>query len=707
MRIDHRPSSQSADRSSPRRIFGLLAALPLACGATLVGGPGAVLATLLIADLSRAAPADTTKPSAAAAAAPQQGESGDLGAGDALAAITQGELRSFIAKAVQSYTGRAFSVDRLDVDLGLDAIEVRAGGITLANADWGRAEDMLTVDSLKARIDVGALFTGSIVAPLVDIDGARVVYAINENGESNLPLPKTKREQQKPFSLASLPLVREAKLNDVTAIYRNLKTGVNTELDLSNASLAVPEGEPMTLTADGRYDGAPLKLDVRGGTWQALTEQTDKAFPVNLDLALAALTASASGSIAEPATLQGIDLKVDLNADEIPTVYPIGGVFVRPTPALRFAGHLTSQTDEAGTTRYTIANLDAGLGESKITDGVLTVSMAGPRPRVEGRIRASRFWFDDLTAYFSAPKPKEDKSTGVLPTSSFWPLPAFRAANANLDFELADFRGFGLYFDMLSGTATTSDGVFRFEPLHGTRGEAEMTTWVSVYSNADPVKTDVKAEVSRLNLDRRVDNLPVANVPVTGRLSSRVNLGMDGNSIARMAGTANGDIVFAIDKGQASGLLLELLGLDVAESLGLLVSEDDEDVPVAIRCALGNVPVDDGVMSLKTFVIDTADTVIKADGTVGLGEETLDLEVVPYPKDFSLLSLRAPIGIQGTFAKPEIFTDPAGIGVESTADKVINAILTPIAGLLPPFDTGLDEDSDCRKLMEEAGISTG
>lgn len=705
MHVFSRPIETSPNLWSLRRVSGLVAAVSVAVVSCGIGLATAIFGGIHAASLTRAAPAEDPKQAGTAAGQREQG--GGIDAGDALAAITQGELRSFVEQAVQSYIGRDVSIGRLDVDLGWDVLEVRAGDIALANADWGRAEEMLTIASLKTRLDPSSLLTGRIVLPLVDIDGAKVIYAVNESGEANLPLPQGKQKDKKPFSLADLPLLREATLTDTTVIYRNLQTGVQAEVELATASFDAPENEPVSLAADGSYDGHALRIDASGGSWETLTGSAEEAFPIDLKASLGALTTSVTGSIAQPAKLQGIDLKVELDADEIPAVYPIAQTFVQPTPALHLAGHVTSETRDQ-VTRWTLADIDASLGESEITDGLLTLTMAGPRPRVEGRVRASRFWFDDLTSYFSAPEPKaKEEGAGVLPTSSFWPLPAFQAADANLDFELADFRGFGLYFDMLSGTATTDDGLFQFSPIRGTRGEAQTTTYVSVYSNADPVKTDVKAEVSRLNLDRRIDDLPVASVPVTGRLSSRVKLGMDGNTIARMAGTANGEIVFAMDKGQFSGLLLELLGLDVAESLGLVVSEDDDDAPVAVRCALGNLPVENGVVSLKTFVIDTADTVIKADGTVGLGKETLDLEVVPYPKDFSLLSLRAPIGIQGTFAKPEIFSDPAGIGVESTADKVINAILTPIAGLLPPFDTGLDDDSNCRKLMEEAGVSAG
>jgi hypothetical protein len=58
--------------------------------------------------------------------------------------------------------------------------------------------------------------------------------------------------------------------------------------------------------------------------------------------------------------------------------------------------------------------------------------------------------------------------------------------------------------------------------------------------------------------------------------------------------------------------------------------------------------------------------------------------------------------VQGTFANPEVFTDPVGLGVETTLDKVLNAILTPIVGLVPPMDLGLAENAGCQQLMQEA-----
>ena len=83
-------------------------------------------------------------------------------------------------------------------------------------------------------------------------------------------------------------------------------------------------------------------------------------------------------------------------------------------------------------------------------------------------------------------------------------------------------------------------------------------------------------------------------------------------------------------------------------------------------------------------------------------EETADVTLTPLPKDFSPLSLRNPIRIQGTFAEPSVFTDPARLGVNTTIKKIVDAVLTPVVGLLPPIDEGVGKDSDCDALIRQA-----
>ena len=55
-------------------------------------------------------------------------------------------------------------------------------------------------------------------------------------------------------------------------------------------------------------------------------------------------------------------------------------------------------------------------------------------------------------------------------------------------------------------------------------------------------------------------------------------------------------------------------------------------------------------MSSRAIVLDTSDTVITGQGQISLANETLDILLKPEPKDMSILSLRSPLRIGGTFA---------------------------------------------------------
>jgi len=144
-------------------------------------------------------------------------------------------------------------------------------------------------------------------------------------------------------------------------------------------------------------------------------------------------------------------------------------------------------------------------------------------------------------------------------------------------------------------------------------------------------------------------------------------------------------------RGSISNLLLELAGLDVYEALKFMIGEDRK---VAIRCAFGDFAVKDGVMTTRAFAFDTTDTIIIGEGQVDLGEETLDLELRPRPKDRSILSLRSPLHIGGSFADPSFRPDFARLGLRGAIALALGSIAPP-AALLATLELGPGEDSGC------------
>ena len=125
-----------------------------------------------------------------------------------------------------------------------------------------------------------------------------------------------------------------------------------------------------------------------------------------------------------------------------------------------------------------------------------------------------------------------------------------------------------------------------------------------------------------------------------------------------MLGSSSGAVAMLMGRGQISNLLLEIAGLDGAEILKFLMSGDQN---VQLRCAAAAFDVKSGLMSSRALVLDTTDTVIYGNGQVSLANEAMDLTLRPYPKDMSILSLRSPLKMAGSFASPKAGPDKGAL----------------------------------------------
>jgi uncharacterized protein involved in outer membrane biogenesis len=184
----------------------------------------------------------------------------------------------------------------------------------------------------------------------------------------------------------------------------------------------------------------------------------------------------------------------------------------------------------------------------------------------------------------------------------------------------------------------------------------------------------------------------------TGTIGGRAEIKGQGNSPKAILASTNGHLGLAMEQGRVGSLFLELFGLDVAESLGVLASGNK---PVPLRCFIADFEFIDGIMGSKTFVIDTTDTNITGEGAVNFGQERIDFRMVPHPKDFSPFAGRTPITISGPLNDIAIRPEAAPLVARLGIATALSAILTPLAAPLAFVDAGLGKDSDCGAFIQE------
>jgi uncharacterized protein involved in outer membrane biogenesis len=238
-------------------------------------------------------------------------------------------------------------------------------------------------------------------------------------------------------------------------------------------------------------------------------------------------------------------------------------------------------------------------------------------------------------------------------------------------------------------------GVLRFEPLKFRMADGIVNANIRLDSNEKPLLGKARIDVSALNLRKLVPGEGKMRDPL-GILYGRIDIDGRGLSVGELFGTSNGRVAMLVNGGQVSNLLMEIVGLDVAEALRILATKDAN---VRLRCAVVDLALKNGLATPQVFVIDTTDTVVTGSGSINFKSETLDLVTRAEPKDFSPFVLRTPINIKGTLKDPDVKPQIGPLAARGAAGLLLG-IVNPLLAVIPFIESGPGEDTDCGQLMK-------
>jgi uncharacterized protein involved in outer membrane biogenesis len=234
------------------------------------------------------------------------------------------------------------------------------------------------------------------------------------------------------------------------------------------------------------------------------------------------------------------------------------------------------------------------------------------------------------------------------------------------------------------------NGVARLDPLNFGVADGDVRSNIRMDARGPIIHTRADAKAKGLALAKLLPQVKLAQNAI-GHLGGQVSLSGDGNSIAAMLGSGDGQVLVGVGQGHISNLLMEMAGIDLAEIIKFKLS-GDRLIPV--RCGFGDFAVADGVMTARSLAFDTTDTILIGSGTLSLRDETLDLTIRPRPKDRSLIALRTPLQVDGTFKHPRIHPQAGGIALRGAIALTLASIAPP-AALLATIETGPGEDAGC------------
>lgn len=625
-------------------------------------------------------------------------------------------LRGPINRHVSEQLGRRFEITRhLSVQLGRTAT-VKADGVEIANPEWASKPYLVTATAAEFDIRLLPLLFGRVELPRIVLTEPQIGLQIEPDGRRTWALSRDTSDE------GSVPRIDALIIDRGTLDYRAAAQGANISVEFSLAREAKDQ-LPLSYKADGKWKNESFKATGRTGGVLQLSKDLEAPFPVEVSAVAGKTSLKAKGSVSNLAELAGIDATFDLQGRNLEELYKLVGVVLPATPPYKVRGKLTRHGKVWAATQ-----MQGVLGNSDI-NGALSFDQSAPVPLLTGKVQSRLLDFADLAPVIglapseggkaanpdtpaaqtdsnSAPPPDRRARAApatrkVLPVASL-DVTRLQAMNADVVYSAADIRHVKvLPLDKGSVHVQLKAGVLQLEPISLGIAGGTVAGSIRIDSNPVPAAFTTRLDLRAVQLNQLFPAIETSKSSL-GRISGQLDLKGRGNSLAQMLGSSSGDVAVLMGKGEISNILLEFMGLDGGEVIKFLVRGDRN---VQLRCAAAAFEVNKGLMSTKTIVLDTADTVINGRGTVSLADETLDLVLDPAPKDRSILSLRSPLKIGGTFAAPSAGPDKGALAGRA-AIAIGLGVINPLLALAATIETGPGQDENCAAILAKAATSS-
>ena len=598
--------------------------------------------------------------------------------------------------AVQASTGRQLRIDGdLDVDLGR-VTRLMADRIRFANAEWSKEPIMASADRVEVGFEIWPLlFRREARIPEIRLAAPKLRLETGPQGVGNWVFGDS---DGKPVQFRRI-WIEDGRLQffDVPK-----KTDIDIAVNSVQAQGKDMQGKstapPIEVKGKGRWTGNAFNISGRA---ESPLELSNSEEPYRIDLRANAgpTRAHARGNLLNPFELRYFNLQFTLAGQDMEDLYPLIGIATPATPPYKLYGRLIRKANVWRYQDFTGVVGDSDLG------GTANVTLGRKRPLLEANLVSRRLDLDDLAGFLGAPPQTGGNETTnpelkaqalrlaadtrVLPDKPY-DLGKLRSMDADVRLKAHRINAPTLPLDDMDAHLKLNDGILELVPLNFGVAGGDIRSTIRMDAREAVIRTRAQVSARRLNLSKLFPDVKLTQDAV-GLIGGEIAITGTGNSIAAMLGSANGDIALGMGHGQISNLLMELAGIDIAEALKFLVTKDRK---VPIRCAFGDFAVKDGLMQSRALAFDTEDTIIVGKGNISLKDETLGLELRPRPKDRSILALRSPLVVGGTFKDPSFHPDFKRLGLRGAVALALGSIAPP-AALLATLELGPGKDSSC------------
>jgi AsmA family protein len=665
-------------------------------------------------------------------------------------------MKPFIGDKVSQAIGRPFAINgALTVDWQRDRNgrwpgswlpwpEFTARDISIANPDWATQPQFAHLDALRFRLSPLPLLAHRIDVPTLQLVHPTADLERDKSGRASwdFALPENTAPSAWKLQLGTigfdqglLTLDDAASRVKLKLVVEPLQAAIPYDQIVAQQSSAAREEAGKTLgaaakktlasgdvgpgpdktrssityqfgwTAEGSYQGSPLKGKGRTGAVLAL-QDTTTPFPLQADVRIGDSRIALVGTLTDPLHLGALDVRLWLSGSSMARLYPITGITLPDTPPYATEGHLKAELHRSGS-HYSYQDFRGRVGGSDLAGNLMFVT-GGKRPKLSGDVHSKLLQFADLAPLIGADSNTEKQQRGDAtpqPADKLLPVEPFRtdrwqAMDADVTFTGTRIvRGEALPIDSLATHLVLNNGALYLDPLSFGLAGGTVRSNITLDGSRAPMRGVLELNARHLKLKQLFPTFEPMRTSF-GEINGDAALDAQGNSIAALLGSANGELKLLMNDGAISKTLLETAGLNVGN---IVIGKLFGDKTVQINCAATDMAASNGLFDMRLFVFDTDDAVIDVTGTVNLANEKLDLDVKPHTKGFRVFSLRSPLYVRGTLKNPNVGVQAGPLLARGAGAVALGVVAAPAAALLALVapSHGDAGDNTCRAVLQQ------
>jgi len=600
--------------------------------------------------------------------------------------------------------------DHLDAVVSMESVDIHVLGmspsLTVSNASIKNRQDANSsaraqLGTFAASLDLPRLLLGKLDIEDILVSDGLIYIGVDSTGQGNWSylLPQDPQQKTAPDTVpepTQWPAIDKLTIRDLQVEYIDLLRAIKSEIKI-NATASTTAELPTSANVTGTVNGLPTQVKLTTNPLSQIL-QTGQNLDINSVARVGDTEASVKGSIGKGVTLDGLNLSFSTSAQDLSDVETITGLNMPLIPPLSLVGDLLIEGSDVVLRRF-----DGTLGDSDL-QGDIRVNPSTSPPTVYANLISRKLDLDDLSGLLGGtPDPSEtvsdnqpvdadDDPSGsqrLLPDTPIALTELATVFNGAVEYRAESVNSPAWPVQSMNIRADIQGSDVTLDPVTIEIASGEVSGSLLMNVASEPVESEIELRLQRLSIDSLLGAMEIDSKN-SGTLGGQLKYWVQGDSIARMAASADGGMFLLLTKGQLDALLVELAGIDLVESLTILLAPENEQTD--INCAYLDLQSEDGVNKIATLVLDTDDSIILGDGFIDMNNESVELVVEPHPKDVSVLAAQTAAHITGTLSNPSVQAGET-LYARAAAAAFLAALATPTTAIIPSIEVGTCKES--------------